>query len=88
MLRTERGARMIRTMDATADPRGAPKAHARIGRCPHCGKRVRLDETNPWRPFCGERCKLVDLEGWFGERYRIAGEPESESAFRDDGTDQ
>ena len=31
--------------------------------------------SNPYRPFCSERCKLVDLGGWFEERFRIPGQP-------------
>ncbi|TAM10219.1 MAG: DNA gyrase inhibitor YacG [Nevskiaceae bacterium] len=63
--------------------------HARIGRCPHCGQRIRLDDTNPWRPFCSERCKLVDLQGWFGGRYQIPGESGSgDSAPGYDDPDQ
>ncbi|MGB0220591.1 MAG: DNA gyrase inhibitor YacG [Sinimarinibacterium flocculans] len=42
---------------------------ARIAACPQCGKSARLDANNAWRPFCSERCKLVDLGAWFsGER--------------------
>jgi endogenous inhibitor of DNA gyrase (YacG/DUF329 family) len=26
-----------------------------------------------WRPFCSERCKLIDLGEWAAERYRIPG---------------
>jgi len=26
---------------------------------------------NPYRPFCGERCKLLDLGNWIEEAYRI-----------------
>ena len=37
----------------------------------------------PPRPFCSPRCKLADLHGWLGERYRIptdmgVGEPDDE----------
>jgi endogenous inhibitor of DNA gyrase (YacG/DUF329 family) len=33
-----------------------------------------------FRPFCSERCKLVDLGNWLGERYRIPGQtPEPEA---------
>jgi hypothetical protein len=28
-----------------------------------------------WRPFCSERCKLLDLARWVDEGYRIPGEP-------------
>ncbi len=27
---------------------------------------------NPFRPFCSERCKLIDLGNWLGGRYRIS----------------
>jgi endogenous inhibitor of DNA gyrase (YacG/DUF329 family) len=41
--------------------------------CPYCGKRVNKDETkhSTHFPFCSRRCKLADLEGWLGNRYKI-----------------
>ncbi|MDP6372952.1 MAG: DNA gyrase inhibitor YacG [Vicinamibacterales bacterium] len=27
-----------------------------------------------WRPFCSERCKLIDLGRWIGGEYRLPGE--------------
>lgn len=39
--------------------------------CPHCGKPVVWDMSNPYRPFCSERCKLIDLGQWAEEKYRI-----------------
>jgi len=36
----------------------------RIGKCPQCGETVRLARDNPWRPFCSERCRLIDLGEW------------------------
>ena len=39
-------------------------------RCPICKKEV-VFEGNPFRPFCSERCKLIDLDNWLSERYRI-----------------
>lgn len=46
----------------------------RTVRCPTCG--VLVDRTTaPERPFCSERCRLVDLEGWANGRYRIPGDP-------------
>ena len=42
--------------------------------CPHCGKRHEW-QGNPWRPFCSERCKLIDLGTWLTERNAIPGEP-------------
>jgi len=37
-------------------------------------------EQYPWRPFCSERCKLVDLGAWMSETRAIPGEPLDESA--------
>jgi uncharacterized protein len=39
--------------------------------CPQCGKPARFAPDNPWRPFCCERCKLIDLGAWAEERYRV-----------------
>jgi uncharacterized protein len=39
--------------------------------CPQCGKSVKWDNANPWRPFCSERCKMIDLGAWATESYRI-----------------
>jgi endogenous inhibitor of DNA gyrase (YacG/DUF329 family) len=30
-------------------------------------------EGNPWRPFCSERCQLIDLGTWAAEQYRVPG---------------
>ena len=40
-------------------------------RCPVC-ERETTRKGNPHRPFCSERCKLIDLDNWLSERYRIA----------------
>jgi uncharacterized protein len=42
-------------------------------KCPTCRKEVEW-KNNPHRPFCCERCRLIDLGAWTQERYRIAGE--------------
>ncbi len=43
-------------------------------KCPTCGKMSEWSENNPWRPFCSERCKLIDLGEWATEGHRIPGE--------------
>lgn len=55
-----------------------PAVKPRIARCPRCGSSTRLDAANPWRPFCSERCKLIDLGEWFSGRYAIPGERPTE----------
>lgn len=43
--------------------------------CPQCGKPVLWIETETFRPFCSERCKLIDLGAWATESYAIPAEP-------------
>lgn len=42
--------------------------------CPTCGRPVPWTEASTWRPFCSERCKLIDLGAWAAEKHAIAGE--------------
>jgi endogenous inhibitor of DNA gyrase (YacG/DUF329 family) len=46
-------------------------ARPRLVTCPQCGTQIEYSATNPWRPFCSERCKLIDLGAWATEGYRI-----------------
>jgi uncharacterized protein len=39
--------------------------------CPHCKTLSEFSPENPYRPFCSERCKMVDLGDWANETYRI-----------------
>lgn len=39
--------------------------------CPNCNKTSSLDSTNAWRPFCSERCRLIDLGDWMNETNKI-----------------
>ncbi len=43
--------------------------------CPHCHKKNVWTEDNMFRPFCSERCQLIDLGGWASEQHRIVGDP-------------
>ncbi len=42
--------------------------------CPTCLQSVEWLVTNKYRPFCSERCRLIDLGEWFGEERKIAGD--------------
>jgi endogenous inhibitor of DNA gyrase (YacG/DUF329 family) len=42
-------------------------------RCPTCARVVEWTENSPWRPFCSERCKLIDLGAWASEQHAIPG---------------
>jgi endogenous inhibitor of DNA gyrase (YacG/DUF329 family) len=43
-------------------------------KCPRCGREVEY-EGNEFRPFCSERCKLLDLGAWADEEYSLPAEP-------------
>jgi len=47
----------------------------KIVHCPQCGQDVPWQQDQPWKPFCSERCKLIDLGEWASEGHKIAGEP-------------
>ncbi|MBE2245072.1 MAG: DNA gyrase inhibitor YacG [Burkholderiaceae bacterium] len=53
----------------------------RIVRCPRCGGRSVYAASNPYRPFCSERCKAADFGAWASEAYRVDAAPPLE----DDG---
>ena len=49
----------------------------RLIKCSYCRKSTKW-EDNPYRPFCSERCKLIDLGNWASEAYRVKGEAAAE----------
>ena len=57
-------------------------------RCPICKQSVTW-EGNPFRPFCSERCKLIDLDNRLEERYRVPsrGEAGGTAAAEESTTD-
>lgn len=46
-----------------------------IVKCPTCQKSVAWTAEQRFKPFCSERCRLIDLGEWVMEEKRIAGEP-------------
>ena len=49
--------------------------HSTEVNCPTCSKSVLWSKQNEFRPFCSERCKLIDFGEWATEKHSIAGEP-------------
>lgn len=39
--------------------------------CPTCAAPVAWVPENRYRPFCGERCRRIDLGAWANEEYRV-----------------
>ena len=52
--------------------------------CPRCGAPVKWTPEALSRPFCSERCKLIDLGVWAAEGYRVPVDQQDED---DEGTD-
>lgn len=58
----------------------------RTVKCPQCGKPALFAPENSFRPFCSERCKLIDLGAWADEKYAIpiavaSGDESADEAF-------
>ena len=49
-----------------------------IAKCPMCGREV--PEEARFKPFCTERCRLLDLGNWLDERYVVPAKLDDESA--------
>jgi endogenous inhibitor of DNA gyrase (YacG/DUF329 family) len=59
--------------------------------CPTCKREIEWTEASPHRPFCSDRCRLIDLGAWLSEEHAIAGEPadaplDESPAHRDPGS--
>jgi endogenous inhibitor of DNA gyrase (YacG/DUF329 family) len=54
--------------------------------CPTCSAAVRWTAENTWKPFCSERCKLIDLGHWATEQYRVPAESPPDEETAPDGT--
>lgn len=48
-----------------------PAAPVKMLACPRCGAQAPFSPANAWRPFCSERCKMIDLGAWASESYRV-----------------
>jgi hypothetical protein len=51
--------------------KGRRMATPPLHKCPQC-RQPTVWEGNADRPFCSERCRLLDLGAWVEERYCIA----------------
>ncbi|NJA89495.1 DNA gyrase inhibitor YacG [Rhodocyclus tenuis] len=48
-----------------------PTSSVRRVRCPQCGEEAEWSPANRFRPFCSERCRMIDLGAWATESYRV-----------------
>jgi endogenous inhibitor of DNA gyrase (YacG/DUF329 family) len=47
---------------------------------------VEWSEASPFRPFCSERCKMIDLGAWFAGKHVIPGEEIPSTVEDDEGS--
>ena len=59
----------------TTPPGNDQPVTARIIRCPGCGGQSVYASSNPFRPFCSERCRGADFGAWASEGYRVPTRP-------------
>lgn len=52
----------------------------RIFYCPTCQKEIVWSPENPYRPFCSQRCQLIDLGAWANEEYTFPDSAESSAS--------
>ena len=43
-------------------------------KCPTCGRSIEWSDQSPFRPFCSERCRVIDLGAWLTEKHAIPGD--------------
>ena len=60
-------------------------ATSKVVACPHCGASVVWGPESKYRPFCSERCKMIDLGAWATESYRIPVEEDKDMPEGDEG---
>ena len=51
--------------------------------CPRCEKPTNLSSDNMYRPFCSEKCKLIDFGDWANEDNKISRPIQSEDFYED-----
>jgi uncharacterized protein len=63
-----------------------PAPTTRVVKCPQCGKEVPWAPESRYRPFCSQRCKMIDLGTWASEGYRVpVVEKEDDDSSSDGG---
>ena len=68
-------------MPADATP---PAPAGRTVACPQCGGPSLYAPSNPYRPFCSQRCQMIDLGAWGREEFRMPAEaPSEDTGFGD-----
>jgi uncharacterized protein len=51
---------------------------ATVVKCPTCRRPVEWSAESVYRPFCSDRCRLIDLGAWFSEQHKIPDDPQED----------
>jgi endogenous inhibitor of DNA gyrase (YacG/DUF329 family) len=55
----------------------------KLVRCPTCGGDSIYALSNRFRPFCGERCKNIDLGAWASEQFAVPAQTSPDDHMTD-----
>jgi endogenous inhibitor of DNA gyrase (YacG/DUF329 family) len=61
---------------------------ATIVKCPTCRRPVTWSEDSPYRPFCSDRCRLIDLGAWLTEQHKLPDESTAAGEYPSDRPDE
>ena len=54
-----------------------------MNKCPRCDQPCKVSKENHHRPFCSEKCKLIDFGTWANEENVISRPVKSEDFYED-----
>jgi uncharacterized protein len=58
-------------------------------KCPTCRREVEWSDASPYRPFCSDRCRLIDMGAWLTEQRKIPDQsPQAEDQLTPDQSDE
>jgi hypothetical protein len=61
---------------------------AAIVKCPTCRRDVEWSPASQYRPFCSDRCRLIDLGEWLSEQRRIPDESAAQDSVHPDSAEE
>jgi uncharacterized protein len=58
-------------------------------KCPTCRRQVEWSDASPYRPFCSDRCRLIDMGAWLSEQHKIPDQsPQADDHLKPDSADE
>jgi len=57
-------------------------------KCPTCRREVEWSPASQYRPFCSDRCRLVDMGAWLTEQHRIPDESAAQDQLHPDPSEE